>query len=78
MWLMCCALRDSSLYAGPDGCEELLDVISAGGGETLNIESAVNFTRWAETVNLCSVKVRVRAACRVFQTLNSSLPHSVN
>lgn len=27
----------------PDGCVELLDVISAGGGETLNIESAVNF-----------------------------------
>lgn len=56
MWLMCCTLRDSSLCVGHDGCEELLDVISAGGGDTLNIESAVNVTRWAETVNLCSVK----------------------
>ena len=31
-----------------DGCEELLAVISSGGGgggETLNIESAVNFSR---------------------------------
>lgn len=28
-----------------DGCEELLAVISSGGGgETLNIESAVNFS----------------------------------
>ena len=48
------------MCAGPDGCEELLDVISAGGGETLNIESAVSFTRRAETVNLCTVKAGLR------------------
>lgn len=62
LWLMCCTVRDSSLCAGPDECEELLDVISAGGGATLNIESAVNFTHRAETVNLCSVKAELRAA----------------
>lgn len=59
------------LCTGPDGCEELLGVISArggggGGGETLNIESVVNFTHRAETVNLCSVKAGFRSACRGF------------
>lgn len=59
---MCFALRDSSSYAASDGCEELLDVISAGGGETLNIESAVNFTPRAGAVNLSSVREELKAA----------------
>lgn len=52
-------------HSVPDGCEELLDVISLGGGGG-NIESVVNSTRWAETVNLCSVKGGFRAARSVF------------